>query len=136
MDEALLDTDILNEVLKQKNAVVVRQAADYLRQYGQFSISSMTRYEILRGLREKNAVVQLERFSTFCERTQILPIADDVLDLAAGLWGHGRKIGRAPQDADLIIAATSIKHGLGLVTGNASHFDWVPGLTVSNWRNE
>lgn len=31
MDESLLDTDILNEVLKQKHANVVRHAADISR---------------------------------------------------------------------------------------------------------
>ncbi len=38
MDAALLDTDILNEVLKQKNANAIRHAADYLAQHGQFAI--------------------------------------------------------------------------------------------------
>lgn len=51
MDAALLDTDILNEVLKQKNANAIRHAADYLVQYGQFAISSISRYEVLRGLK-------------------------------------------------------------------------------------
>jgi hypothetical protein len=34
MDAALLDTDTLNEILKQKNANVVRHAAAYLAQHG------------------------------------------------------------------------------------------------------
>ena len=55
MDAALLDTDTLNEVLKQKNANAIRHAAEYLAQHGQFAISSITRYELLRGLKEKNA---------------------------------------------------------------------------------
>jgi predicted nucleic acid-binding protein len=55
MDAALLDTDALNEVLKQKNAVVVQNAAQYLSEHGQFAISSISRYEVLRGLKEKNA---------------------------------------------------------------------------------
>ena len=37
MDSALLDTDILNEVLKQKNSQVVRHASAYLQDYGQFA---------------------------------------------------------------------------------------------------
>ena len=49
MQAALLDTDTLNEVLKQKNANVVLHATNYLKQHGQFAISSMTRYELLRG---------------------------------------------------------------------------------------
>jgi predicted nucleic acid-binding protein len=49
MDLALLDTDTLNEVLKQRNSEVIRHSADYLQQHGQFALSSMSRYELLRG---------------------------------------------------------------------------------------
>ncbi len=52
MDEALLDTDMVNEVLKRKNAEVVRRAAAYLAQHSRFAVSAMTRYEVLRGLKE------------------------------------------------------------------------------------
>lgn len=65
MDAALLDTDMLNEVLKQKNANVHHRATDYLKQHGHFAISSMTRYELIRGLKEKSATAQLARFDTF-----------------------------------------------------------------------
>ncbi|MBI3862270.1 MAG: type II toxin-antitoxin system VapC family toxin [Planctomycetia bacterium] len=135
MDAALLDTDILNEVLKQKNANVVRHAAAYLAQHGQFAISSITRYELLRGLKEKNASSQLARFQAFCQQTTIFPVADDILDRAVDLWVAGRTQGLAPKDADVIIAATALHHGRVLVTGNLAHFAWIPGLTINNWRN-
>lgn len=135
MDESLLDTDILNEVLKQKNANVVRHAAEYLSQFGQFAISSMTRYELLRGLIEKNATTQLTRFRTFCQNSLVLPITDNILDRAAESWVEGRKQGFAPKDADLVIAATALYHNRTLVTGNTAHFQWVPGLTLVNWRD-
>ena len=86
MDASLLDTDTLNEVLKQKNANVVRHAAEYLSQHGQFALSSISRYEALRGLKEKNARAQLARFHTFCGNTLILPVTDGILDTAADLW--------------------------------------------------
>jgi tRNA(fMet)-specific endonuclease VapC len=63
MDESLLDTDILNEVLKRKSANVVRHAAEYLAQHGQFAVSSITRYEVLRGLLEKRALTQRRRLT-------------------------------------------------------------------------
>ncbi len=122
MDPCLLDTDTLNEVLKQKNASVVCHAADYLSQHGRFAISSISRYEVLRGLKEKNAAAQLARFYTFCGNTLILPVTDEILDAAADLWVTGRKQGLAPKDADLVIAATALHHGRTLVTGNTAHF--------------
>lgn len=42
MDAALLDTDTLNEVLKGRNPTVVRYAADYLQQHGQFAMYLFT----------------------------------------------------------------------------------------------
>lgn len=135
MDAALLDTDTLNEVLKQKNANAIRHAVDYLVLHGQFAISSITRYELLRGLKEKNATTQLARFQAFCQNTLLLPVLDEILELAADLWVTGRSQGLAPMDADMIIAATALNHGRTLVTGNTVHFAWVPGLKITNWRD-
>jgi tRNA(fMet)-specific endonuclease VapC len=135
VDLASLDTDMLNEVLKKKNLNVVRRAAEYLAEHAQFAMSSITRYEALRGLKEKNATAQLARFQRFCANTQVLAVTEEILDMAADLWVAGRKSGLAPKDADLIIAATALQHGRMLVTGNTAHFSWIPGLTLQNWRN-
>lgn len=135
MELSLLDTDILNEVLKQRNANVVQNASDYLTQHGQFAISSMTRYEILRGLKEAGATTQLKKFETFCQNSIILPITDDVLNRTADLWAEARKGGHPHKDADLLIAATALEHSRVLVTGNTVHFSWISGLTIENWRD-
>jgi tRNA(fMet)-specific endonuclease VapC len=132
MDEVLLDTDILNEVLKQKNAVVVLHAADYLAQHQQLAVSSITWYEVLRGLLEKNATTQLAQFRAFSGNTLLLPVTDDILERAAHLWADGRKQGLAPKDADLMIAATALNYGRTLVTGNTAHFSWITGLALDN----
>lgn len=71
MQPVLLDTDILNEVLKQKNANVINKAADYLSQQQQFAISGITWYELMRGLREKGATTQLKKFEQFCQHSTI-----------------------------------------------------------------
>lgn len=133
MDAALLDTDMLNEVLKQRNAVVVHHATNYLTLHSQFAISSMTRYELLRGLKEKAANVQLARFDMFCQNTLVLPITDAILDRAADLWVAARKIGQAGRDADLIIAATALEHSLELVSGNTKDYSWITSLRLNDW---
>jgi tRNA(fMet)-specific endonuclease VapC len=85
MEPALLDTDMLSEVLKRKSRRVARKAAAYLRQHEQFAISSFTRYEALRGLKERGAAKQLMRFHSFCGHSLILPITEAVLERAADL---------------------------------------------------
>ncbi|MEY4177211.1 MAG: tRNA(fMet)-specific endonuclease VapC [Planctomycetota bacterium] len=134
MELALLDTDMLSEVIKLRNANVTRKALDYTRQHPQLTFSSMTRYEILRGYRNSNATIQLARFELFCQHSQILPVTDAVFDRAADLWVAARRGGHPNGDADLIIAATALEHGRVLVTGNSMHFDWIRGLKVEDWR--
>ena len=134
MDPALLDTDILSEVLKQRNPNVRQRARRYLRSHGQFAFSAVTRFEIIRGFKEQNASTQLGRFLTFCTHSLILPVTDDAFDRASDLWVEAQRGGHPCNDADLLIAATAIEHGRTLVTGNTSHFAWIAGLTLDDWR--
>ena len=134
MNPALVDTDVLSEILKRKNATIVERASEYLKGYQQFAISAITRYEILRGLKEKNAKVQLGNFETFCQHSLVFAITDEILDLAADLWVTGRHDGHPTCDADLMIAATALVHGHTLVTGNIKHFSWIRDLRIENWR--
>lgn len=134
MSLAVLDTDMLAEAFKKRNATVVGRAATYLDTHGQFAFSAMTQFEVVRGLRQKRAVRLIQHFEELCHRSLILPISNEVLDLAADLWVVARDGGHADRDADLIIASTAIVHGRTLVTGNTAHLAWIPGLTIENWR--
>jgi len=134
MDAALLDTDILTEFFKGQNAVVRGRADAYLQTHGQFAISAFTHYEIVRGLRIKEASTKLKAFDALCQDVQIFSVTGEVLNRAADLWVIGRKGGHPHRDADLIIAATALEHERTLVTGNTAHFQWVPELQLDNWR--
>jgi predicted nucleic acid-binding protein len=134
MAVCLFDTDSLSEILKQKHPVVVQRASAYLLQYQQFAFSSMTRYEVVRGLKEKGAIQQLRQFATFCQHSLILGVTDAILDRTADLWVTAYHSGLPRNDADLIIAATALEHGRVLVTGNTTHFSWIAGLVVEDWR--
>jgi tRNA(fMet)-specific endonuclease VapC len=37
------------------------------------------------------------------------------------------------EDADILIAATAMKHGMVVVTDNTQHFKRIKGLKVENW---
>ena len=135
MPASLLDTDILSELLKQKNPTVVQNAAAALAMDGAFAFSALTRYEMVRGLKAKRAFEQLHRFETFCQQSLVLPVTDAVFNRAADLWVLGRKGGHPHADADLLIAATALEYERTLVTGNTSHFAWIPGITLADWRS-
>ena len=132
---ALLDTDMLSELLKQRHPQVTSRAAEYLRLYGKFAFSVFTRFEISRGFKEKGATNQFTRFKEFCRHSVIIPVNDSVFDRAEDLWAIARRGGLPCGDADLIIAATALETGRVLVTGKTAHFAWISGLTLADWRN-
>jgi tRNA(fMet)-specific endonuclease VapC len=134
MNPTLLDTDLLSEVIKQRNSTVVAHAAQYLAQFGQFAFSSVTRYEIQRGYLSVGATTAITRFETLCQHSSVLAVSDSILDRAAQLWADAFRGGFPQGDADLMIAATAMEHGLSLATGNIPHFSWIPGLKIENWR--
>ena len=131
----LLDTDILSEVIKQRHPTVNLKAAEYLAAHGQFAFSALSRFEIERGYKEKQATQQLARFATFCRHSLVLAISDPILDRAGDLWAFARRHGQPHGDADVIIAATALEMQYVLVTGNTAHFSWIPELQIANWRN-
>ena len=132
---ALLDTDTLSELLKQRNPQVIAKAAEYLRFHGRFALSAFSRFEITRGYKAKGATTQLTRFREFCEHSIIIPVTDQIFDRAEDLWAIARRGGLPHSDADLIIAATALETDRTLMTGNTAHYEWIPGRTLDDWRN-
>jgi tRNA(fMet)-specific endonuclease VapC len=131
---ALLDTDTLSEVMKGRDANVRENARQYLATFGAFTFSIITRYEILRGLKARNAVRQLARFEQRCRRSQVLPLTDAIVVRAADIYALLYQRGQLISDADILIAATALDHNLTMVTENRAHFQRIPGLIVESWR--
>ncbi len=129
---ALLDTDTLSNVLRQ-NAMALSYARTYLAAQGRFTFSLITRYETLRGLKAKQALMQQAAFERFCAANIILPLMDAIIVRAADIYADLRQSGALIGDADILIAATALEHGLTLITNNTRHFRSVTGLTLHNW---
>lgn len=128
----LLDTDILSMIMRG-HPVVLARAQKYIAEYQQFVFSVITRYEVLRGLKAKNAQMQLAAFERFCAVNQILPLTDDVVTCAAEVYAELYQRGALIGDADILIAASALAHGMSLVTNNEEHFKRIDGLHVENW---
>jgi tRNA(fMet)-specific endonuclease VapC len=135
MVESLLDTDLLSEVLKGKDAQVLVNARQYLSEHQRLAFSDITLYEIVRGMRDTRAVRQLASFLKTVETSNVLPVGRQVLLRAADLWSDARHGGHPKGDADLIVAATALEADRVLVTGNTTHFSWIEGLRLADWRN-
>jgi tRNA(fMet)-specific endonuclease VapC len=128
----ILDTDILS-LLMRKNAAVLAKAGAYLSEHHQFTISIITRYEILRGLKAKLAHRQAERFEDFCATNKILSVDDTVILHATDIYADLYKRGELIADADILIAASALANECGIVTNNEAHFRRIAGLQVENW---
>jgi tRNA(fMet)-specific endonuclease VapC len=131
----LLDTVTLSEVIKGRDANVLQRARDYLAVHGRFHFSIITRYEILRGLQAKSASRQIQVFEDQCRASVVLPLSDEVVVRAAEIYGVLHRRGAIIEDADILIAATALVHGLELVTENPDHFRRIPELVFEGWRS-
>ena len=129
----LLDTDIPSELLKQHPLVVQRVRA-YLAEHERLAFSIITRYELLRGLKAKQARAQEAAFDLLCQASLILPLTDQVVERAAALYGDLHRQGALLPDADLLIAATALEAQRTLVTNNLAHFQRIPNLVIETWK--
>ncbi len=127
-----LDTDILSLLLRQQREVLER-ATRYLEVYPYYSFSLITRYEVLRGLKTKNAQKQLTAFNAFCQVSEILPITESIVDRAAEIYADLRRRGEPIGDADILIAATALENDSVLATNNENHFSRIADIKIDNW---
>lgn len=132
--KVLVDSDILSLYFK-KHPNVVSAAQDYLYYNSVFTFSAITRFEILRGMRTRNASTQLMAFDSFCRNNEVIPLDDQVIVCAADIYADLYKAGRLITDADILIAATAMVKSLPVVTNNQGHFTRISGLDVMNWAD-
>ena len=119
--QALVDTDTLSAVMR-KHPMAVARAQAYLALHRQFTFSIITRYEVLRGLKAKGAKAQQAAFDRFCAANEILPLTDEIIVRAAEIYADLHQRGALISDADILIAASALVHGLALITNNEEHF--------------
>ena len=130
--EALLDTDTLS-LYGRGDPQVRANAAAYLRTYGAFSLSELTRYEVVRGFQLSGASARLAAFERLCGLSRILPFDEACARRAAEVWVDLHRRGRLIGEVDILIAGTALAHGLAVVSQNTGHFTRVAGLVVINW---
>jgi tRNA(fMet)-specific endonuclease VapC len=83
---AVLDTDMLSEVMRARDPHVLDSAQHYLAEHGRFTFSIITRYEILRGLKAREATRQAALFERQCARSIVLPLTDQIIVQATDIY--------------------------------------------------
>jgi predicted nucleic acid-binding protein len=122
LNKALIDTDILSEIGKAKNATIAANAKTYRRSFGHYTLSAVTVMEIVSGFQRTQATARLNAFLATLPYMEILPFDQPAAELAGRIGGVLERTGRPIGVADTMIAAIAIDNGLELVTGNASDF--------------
>jgi tRNA(fMet)-specific endonuclease VapC len=128
----LVDTDILSMFLRGHPKVVAK-FEQYLNQYGLLNLSIITYYEIVSGLKHRDAHHQLDLFLEFVKYATVLPMTEGSSLLSAERYAALRKKGQMLDDIDLLIAGIALENNLVIVTHNVSHFQRIDGLEIEDW---
>lgn len=132
MKPALVDTDILSMFFRN-NPNVVSNFKAYLKNHDKINLSIITFYEILSGLKHRDALKQLDLFLKFTKHNSVLPLTEGSTTISSDLYARLRKVGKMLDDIDVLIAGVAIANNLVLVTHNKDHFKRIEGLEIADW---
>ncbi len=132
MKRSLIDTDILSMFFRG-NRNVKANFATYLSEYDEISFSIVSYYEIVSGLKHRDAHRQMDSFIEFSSQNNILPLTIESTTKSAEIYATLRRKGTPVDDIDLLIAGIALENGLVMVTNNTNHFARINGLIVENW---
>jgi predicted nucleic acid-binding protein len=116
VSDYLLDTNIL--ILYFRKTKGYQELFDSLAHDDLLYIPAMTRLEIIRGMRDR----EREDTFDFLNSLETIEITIVIADRAGELIRLWETRGMLLGDADAIMAATALNHGLALVTTNVKHF--------------
>jgi tRNA(fMet)-specific endonuclease VapC len=105
----------------------------YVKRHKRLSLSIITYYELLRGLKALGNDKKITAFQAFMAQCEIIPLTQPIIESAADIYATLKKQGMLIEDADILIAATALNNVMSLVTDNQEHFRRVHGLKVHNW---
>lgn len=132
MKPALIDTDTISLFLRNQPQVVANCRA-YLGEHNVLNFSIITYYEIVSGLKHRDAKKQLTAFLELASYSNVLPLTEQSVTLSADIYANLRSAGTPVDDIDLLIAGTALANHLELVTHNTKHFGRISQLQLVDW---
>ena len=132
MRKSLLDTSILIAFLKGEKNVVVK-VEEYTGAFDKFTLSIITYYEILRGLKYIENKKKIRDFNELMNESEIITLNREIIDPASEIYAKLKRSGNLVEDADIHIAASCLVKDIVLVTDNEEHFRRIENREVENW---
>lgn len=131
----ILDTNVL--IALQKLNPLVRARYKAANAAGELiGIPALVRYEARRELMQPLYARRLELLDVLLAPHPTLDLDTQTADIATILFENLRANGTLIEDADLLIAATALRHRATLITHNVRHFGRIPGLSLTDWQQE
>ena len=103
MNKALIDTDILSEIGKAKDATVAANAKTYRRSFGHYTFSPVSVMEIFGGFQRKQATGRLNAFRATLPHVERLPFDQPAAELAGRIGGDLDRMGQPIGVADTMM---------------------------------
>ena len=128
----LFDTDAISELLRRNPLPAYVEWLKTVPRAEQFT-SAVVIGELYKGAyRSKARQLHLTNIeSRILPAVTALPYDVATAKVFGQIRAHLEEAGTILPDADLQIAATSIYHGLELVSGNLRHFSRIPGIMLN-----
>lgn len=127
-----LDTNILIAVQKREPLADSSYRAA-LAAGEVLAVPSVVRFEARRSLLDPLYSRRLTALDNLLSFLPSLDFDEQTADIAADIHHQLRAAGQLIDEADLMIAATALRHNAILVTRNTSHFQRVPNLNLLDW---
>ena len=131
----ILDTDIL--IAGERRGETVKQVIQRVQTtLGEAvaALSTVSIVELTHGIYRARTEADRERRKAFCDelcRDMIVhPVSLEIAQLAGKVEGEQAAKGMAIAFEDLVIGATALHLGFGVVTLNMRHFKLIPGLEI------
>ena len=107
MKQALIDTDILSLFFRGQPQVV-QCFESYTAEHTRINICILTYYEILSGLKHRDARSLLASFAEFAAQCYIAPLTERSVSLSADLYASLRARGTPLDDIDILVAGIAL----------------------------
>jgi tRNA(fMet)-specific endonuclease VapC len=94
MNQILLDTDILSEVLKGRDANVVAKAKAYRKVFTRYTLSTITVLEIVKGFQRLQRHDRIQSFLSAIATEDILTLDMSSAEIAGRIHGDLERMGQ------------------------------------------
>ena len=132
----ILDSSII--IAGERRGHSVRQILEQIQAvHGEIEmgLSVVTIVELTHGIQRAKDEERRRRRQAFVDElvrdVQVHPVTVDTAKLAGRIEGEQADQGVTIAFEDLLIAATALQLGFGVITGNVRHFRMIPGLNVA-----